>query len=390
MKNQQQADAPSLHVAFDGRLLAGKRAGKGRYVLGLLKGWRASGSPIRLTIYTTGALPFELPREWECVVAPPSILGSVWLARDAKRRGCQQIIAPGNFSLPVVASLPTLTVVYDLAVFRCPEARPSWKTKLAEHLFLKLAASRSVHLFAISQFTIDEALDYLHLSPEKISLAYCGVDEDFRVYQSDHPTDQQKLHTVRARYQLPSTFLLYVGTLEPRKNLVRLFDAYAGLPDDQKRAYPLILVGKIGWSFSEIVDRLTALRDAGWVRHLDYVPDEDIPVLYNLAAGILYPSLYEGFGLPALEAMACGTPVVTTNTSSLPEVVGTAALTVDPYSIEAIRGGIEDLITNEKLRERLKMAGPNQAKKFTWRETAEKIQSVALRLAEASSAGSRP
>ncbi len=376
MKIEQHLRRRGRHFAFDGRILSGQRAGKGRYVLGLLQGWSASGSPDRLTIYTNAVLPFDPPLKWELVPAPPSFWGSIWLARDARRRGCQAILAPGNFSLPVVATLPTATVIYDLAVFRSKEARPSWKTSIAEHVFLKLASWRSVHLFAISQFTKDEAVDYLHLQPNKISLAYCASDESFRVFNRKNPADLARLHEVSQKYQLPKTFLLFVGTLEPRKNLVRLLTAYASLKHEDQLAFPLILVGRVGWSAAKIIELVENLGHRGLVRHLNYVPDEDVPVLYNLASAVVYPSIYEGFGLPALEAMASGCPVVTTQTSSLPEVVGEQAVTIDPLSVESIRSGLTKMIGDADLRVRLKKAGPIQAKKFSWLKTVRGIQQV--------------
>ena len=189
------------------------------------------------------------------------------------------------------------------------------------------------------------------------------------------PLDEAAVRAFRARYGLPDRFILYLGTLEPRKNVPRLLEAYARLRRGGE-APMLVLAGPRGWRHAAIDARVAALGLGDAVRFLGYVPASDLPLCYNAASVFVYPSLYEGLGLPPLEALACGTPVVASNASSLPEALGDAALLVDPRDPAALAGALAAALADEPLRGRLRAAGFAQARRFSWRRMAEQTLAV--------------
>jgi glycosyltransferase involved in cell wall biosynthesis len=363
----------ALQVGIDARAITAQPAGKGRYTLGLLEGWTEKFPADHLTIFTTQGFrrPASWPSHWQVVTVASSVTGSIAIDRVARKRGIQALLAPGNYSLAVVAQTPTVTVVHDIAVFVVPEARPSLKVRLAEQLLLKACLRRSAKVMAVSEFTKEELTRYFGLSPAKVGVAPNAVAESFRPAS---PNTNRARAEVKKRYGLPDKFFLFVSTLEPRKNLVRLLKAYADLAPVQQQACPLIVAGRLGWSTAKIVTELMPLERTGVVRRLDYVTNDDLPLLYQLAWAVLFPSLYEGFGLPALEALASGVPLLTSQTSSLPEVVGEAALLVDPIKIDSIKDGLRRLLTDAKLRAELAKRGPAQAEKYTWAKTATALR----------------
>jgi glycosyltransferase involved in cell wall biosynthesis len=197
----------------------------------------------------------------------------------------------------------------------------------------------------------------------KVEVVYNGVDPSFR------PLPADEVGAFRRERGLPDRFILFVGTLEPRKNVARLVEAYARLPE---RRPALVLVGGKGWLYDEIFGRVEALNLSREIHCAGYVPADDLPWWYNAAELFVYPSLYEGFGLPPLEAMACGTPVVTSTASSLPEVVGSAGLMVDPTEIEELTTAMERMLKDRDMRQQMRAAGLAQAQRFSWVETARR------------------
>ena len=177
---------------------------------------------------------------------------------------------------------------------------------------------------------------------------------------------------MRDRYGLPERFVLSGGTLEPRKNYVRLFEAYAQALTHHELP-PLVVFGRRGWMYEDIIAAPERLGIAHLVRFVDFIDDKDLPALYNLAWAFVYPSIYEGFGLPPLEAIACGTPTLVSNVSSLPEVVGEAALQVAPDDVAGLAAQVVVLVTDESVRARLRALGPMQASRFTWQVAADQL-----------------
>jgi glycosyltransferase involved in cell wall biosynthesis len=213
-------------------------------------------------------------------------------------------------------------------------------------------------------------MSLLDVASDKITVVHLAADPSFR------PLPDATAAQVAAQYQLDPGFLLFVGTLEPRKNVPALLLAYQMLLNRRVIEAPLVLVGGKGWLYEEIFDRVEALGLDHHVRFLHGVPDVDLPGLYSAASALAMPSFYEGFGLPALEAMSCGTPVVVADRASLPEVVGDAGLLVDPESPEDLAKALERVLTKQGERERMRKAGLERAAAFSWERVARETQAV--------------
>ncbi len=266
--------------------------------------------------------------------------------------------------------------VHDLSHLWMPECHPRDRV---EHLLRELprTLSHASHVITVSNFVRDEVIAEFGLPPERVSTVYHGVD------QSYHPRQTDALRRVLARYGLErGRYLLAVGTLEPRKNLERLLDAFRRMPAALRRAYPLVLVGDRGWHNEALLQRIETLRAEGELHWPGYVAEEDLPFFYAGAAAFAYPSLYEGFGLPVLEAMASGVPVLTSNRASLPEVAGDAALFVDPEDVADIARALERLLTDTGWSEGAVQRGLARARAFTWEACVDRTVSIYRKVVE--------
>jgi len=287
--------------------------------------------------------------------------------------GSVDIFHSPDFTLPPLRRAKGVLTVHDLSFLRVPEcADPAQRRYLTATV--PRSARRADALLADSENTRRDMVELLGLPPHKITVVYPGVDPRFRPAGDD--SDHER---VRDRYGLSGPFMLALGTLEPRKNLVRLLKAYASLRAGVQAGEaipPLAFSGAVGWLVDEVFHLVDDLGLHDDVLFLGYVPDEDLPVLLRMAACLVYPSLYEGFGLPVLEALACGTPVVTSNVSSLPEVAGDAALYCDPHRVADIALAMQQVLANAELRRSLAGRGPQQAGRFTWDEAARRVLAV--------------
>ncbi|HEY0071283.1 MAG TPA: glycosyltransferase family 1 protein [Chloroflexia bacterium] len=285
--------------------------------------------------------------------------------------------SPDFVSPPHIGGKDVITV-HDLSFMVVPECA---EPKLAAFLgkAVPRAVRRADHIIAVSRQTRDDLVRLLDVPPSKVTVAYNGVDERFVPGASPG-----KAADLRKSLGLPGRFILHIGTLEPRKNLARLVEAYGLLlkraeagDGSSLRDVGLVLAGRRGWLYEPVLAAAEGVNAAGGrVVLVDFVRDDDLPTLYNLADGFAYPSLYEGFGLPAAEAMACGVPTLVSRDGALAEVVGDAALKVDAHSVEAIAGGLEKLLADEGLRRRLSDAGPGQVSRFTWQAAARTVLDV--------------
>lgn len=361
-------------VAIDIRELAHKRAGKANVVYFILQELLAKPRRWRPLLYSHLPITDPVLPKW----ATPRLIGGLrglrayWMARDMERQRVDLAIFPTGYIATPWMRRPYLLVVYDLVAFSRYGGTLPFKVRWMERLLLPLAARKAVHILAISEFTKQELISRLGIAPEKITVFSLAANRDFHPIT---PTDASALAEVRERYALPEEFLLYVGTLEPRKNIEGLIRAYHDLPATLKKA-PLILVGKTGWLPEPLPKILARLGATDEVRHLDYVDFADLPRLYNLATATVYPSFYEGFGLPTLEAMAAGCPVITSRGSSLDEVVGDAALVVDPSDTRAITEAMSRMLTDSKLRQELRAKGLQRARLFSWERGAQTVNEV--------------
>ncbi len=274
-----------------------------------------------------------------------------------------------DFIPPAFGAERFVVTVHDLNFLYYPqfltnESRRYYNDQIA------WAVSHADHILADSEATRADLIRLLNVPPEKVTTVYLGVDPIFR------PLPPDQIGATLARYGLTPGYLLFVGTLEPRKNLPGLLTAYHILRSGGATRAPFVIAGSRGWLYEEIFARVEALGLEEHVRFLENVTDEDLPALYGGAALLAMPSFYEGFGLPALEAMACGTPVVVSDRGSLPEVAGDAAVVVDPDSPKAIAAGMAQVLQDPALRDRLREKGLTHAARFTWEETARKTLEV--------------
>ncbi len=269
--------------------------------------------------------------------------------------------------LPLLAPCPGVVTVHDLAFLAHAEAfHPAKRRYLT--LATALSARRAARVIAVSAATRDELVRRLGVPARKVTVVHNAADPAFR------PLPAAEVARFRAAQGLSARVVLAVGTLEPRKNLTGLLDAFARLAPATDAE--LVVVGGKGWLYDAVFGRLERLGLAGRVRFAGYVPDDQLPLWYNVAEVFVYPSRYEGFGLPPLEALACGTPVVTSDTSSLPEVVGDAALLVDPDDPAALAAALSRLLADPALRAALRERGIRRAADFSWSRTAAATRAV--------------
>jgi len=273
---------------------------------------------------------------------------------------------------------PCVGTIHDLTPILLPECHGGSCDAFSGQLQnLRATCAR---IIAISKSTRNDLLSSQGFDPAQIVVVYPGVDTD---RFTPRPTTEPEALT---RHGLVHNgYFLYVGTLEPRKNLNTLLDAYLMARDEHAMNLPLVLVGSIAWGMEDFARRLETADVSRSVHHLGHVPDDDLPAIYRGARGLVYVSLYEGFGIPPLEAMSCGTPVIASNTSSLPEVVGETGLLVDPGNAEEIANAIARVHSDEESAMRMRKEGPIRARQFTWEATARNTVAVYQEAIEASS-----
>jgi len=359
------------------RATAARRTGTETYSLYVIRELLALGAAHRFRLYFNQAPPaglFSDGAEW-CTMPFPRLWTHIRLAGEMLAHPPDLLFVPSHV-LPLIHPRRSVVTIHDLGYHVYPEAHT-----LSQNLYLRWstrynarAASRVV---ADSEATRRDLVRWYGIAADKITVVYPGRDEGL-----GRVVDAEVLAGVRARYGLADAYLLYVGTLQPRKNLVRLVQAFASLlgshsSEPQSPAnLQLVLAGQKGWLYDEILAEAGKLGLGGRVVATGYVPDKDLPALLSGALAFVFPSLYEGFGLPVLEAMACGTPVVCSNTSSLPEVAGEAALMVDPQDTEALAEALWRIVSDEGLRRTLVERGYERVGRFSWRRCAQEVLEV--------------
>jgi alpha-1,3-rhamnosyl/mannosyltransferase len=281
--------------------------------------------------------------------------------------------------LPFRFAGPTVVTVHDLSPIRYPDTHPKGRIKELEKR-LPAAIASAAAVIVDSDFVRREVIGHFGVNPDRVTAIHLGVSGAFR------PRAAPDIAPVMQKYGLCHRgYMLAVGTLEPRKNLIQVISAHAVLPERVRRNTPLVIAGMKGWLTQELEARIRAAEKRDDVRWLGYVPPDALSALYAGAQLFVYPSLYEGFGLPVLEAMASGVPVITSNQASLPEVAGDAAIMVDPHDRDALRDAMLRLMEDEKEVRRRVDLGLAQAARFTWRNCAEKTLAVYRKALQAAS-----
>jgi glycosyltransferase involved in cell wall biosynthesis len=276
-----------------------------------------------------------------------------------------------HYVLPPAVGCRSVVTIHDCIHLMFPQYLPNRAAYVYARASMWAAAKRSHRILTVSEASKRDILHFFNVPPEKIVVVYNAIDERFRTSPA-----AEDMARVRERYQLDHGFVLYAGNIKPHKNLVRLIEAFDTLRKTGFDDLKLLIIG-------DEISRLPALRRAvhshklhKQVRFLGFLPDETLAVLYRLAAVFVFPSLYEGFGLPPLEAMASGTPVVTSNVSSMPEVVGDAAVLIDPYSVDSIVEGVRRVLTNPELASDLRARGIERAREFSWERSVARTRDL--------------
>jgi glycosyltransferase involved in cell wall biosynthesis len=303
----------------------------------------------------TPHLRFKLPRrvrDW----------GMHYACRDSVFHG-------PNFFLPACADKGVITV-HDLSVFKFPELHPAERIKQFERDFERSVA-KAAHVITDSKTTRAEVIAFTGLPADRVTAVALGVSDLFKQVKDEDATEPLQKYGL-----VPRAYALCVSTLEPRKKVGELLVAWRLLPSRLRSMYPLVLIGGNGWLSQALQDEISQGAAQGWVKRLGYVPEQDLPLLYAGAALFVYPSTYEGFGLPPIEAMACGVPVVVSNQSCLPEVTKGAALMVDPNDTEVFCSTLEKGLTDQAWRASASAAGRVVAASYTWDRCVDETVAV--------------
>ncbi|WP_224448676.1 glycosyltransferase family 4 protein [Haloprofundus salilacus] len=362
-----------MTVGIDARSLAGNISGVGNYLQGVLS---SDSFDLETTGYCTSIdelplvndaiRPFSIPPS-EVISralgpAAPAWWVNVTLPRVLRVDDIDCFLGP-NFLKPIYCPVPSVIVVHDL-VHRVHPAVHTAAYRAYLRTFLPLSIRTADHIVTVSESTRRDLQRFYDVPNSRVSVAPPAADDRF------HPrtlSDDER-YRLREEYNLPNEFVLFVGNVEPRKNVSTLVRALARLPESDR--LPVVVVGQDHVPDPEFKDVLNAAWSEGLVYRPGYVPDDDLPLLYNLASVFVYPSLYEGFGIPPLEAMQSGTPVVTSDRSSLPDVVGDAGVTVDPTDPDALADAITRLLTDSDLAQTYRERGLARAEQFSWKSTA--------------------
>jgi glycosyltransferase involved in cell wall biosynthesis len=369
-------DQTPMHIGINAHLLSlahtYRGAGINRYIYNLLLNLALADQEYQYTVFLGDR---RFPPN------PGLTLRTSWLptTHPLVRIGWEQLVQPFvlwqekidllhslAFVTPLLSPCPSVVTIYDLSFILFPKG-----FKYSKRLYLTLltrpSARSAKRIITISESTKRDTVRLLGVSPEKVDVVYCGVDKPFC------PLPEREVASFRQKRGLPERIILFVGTIEPRKNVARLVEAYSRLRDGQVK---LVIGGARGWLYEEVFARVEELKLTGDVLFPGYIPPDELPLWYNAAELFVYPSLYEGFGLPPLEAMACGTPVITSNVSSLPEVVGEAGLTVDPMDSEGLAEAMNQVLSDGILRQSMREQGLARAGRFSWAKAAQETVEV--------------
>ncbi|MEN3002178.1 MAG: glycosyltransferase family 1 protein [Armatimonadota bacterium] len=365
-----------MKVAIDARLLTGAYTGDRTYWRGLLKAFAELIDPSqhRLVLFSTRSVPANLLPEsplYEPIVIPARSerLWSLWhLPRAAQACGCE--VAHVQYTVSPLFRIPVITTIHDVSFLINPRWFPL-KDRLLLRWTIPFSCRRAARVLTVSETSRRDILRLLRLPPEKVVATPNGLPDGF------YPIEREQAQAwVRQHYRIEPPFLLAVGVLQPRKNWLLAIQAVAYAREWSGLPLKLVLTGKPGWAKRELEWAKRTLVEGDWLIETGYVPDEHLVWLYNAAEIFLYPSFYEGFGLPPLEAMACGTPVIASNGGALPEVVASGGVLLPPDQPAQWAHAILILLQNDSYREGVRQRALQRAQMFNWQQTAQKTWQV--------------
>lgn len=371
-----------MKIGIDIRPMISNTTGVGNYTLNLIENISAIDKKHQYILFSNSfkdRIPFKslsLPSNFELkdYKIPNRILRGLWnyISYPPIETFIGDVdIFHSPHSIPIPARKAKLIVtIHDLYFLKHPDM--VGRDVREDHRRLSINYLNKVRkIITVSDNSKKDIIELLDVTPEKVTVIYEGVDDIFRVVN-----EETTLENVRERYRLPHEFILFIGTISPRKNPRGLIESISILRNRGLKDLSLIMIGPEGFKTDEVLRLIHERNLEDSVRHIGYVPYEDMPYIYNISSLLVYPSLYEGFGLPPLEAMACGVPVIASNTSSMPEILGDAALLVDPYNPGEIADSIKKILHNESLRSSLIEKGLKKASSYSWEDTAKKVLKV--------------
>jgi glycosyltransferase involved in cell wall biosynthesis len=364
----------ALRIAIDARKL--RDYGIGTYVRNLLRHLSRIDHEtdyVLLCRPSDRGIAAELGENFRPVVeASPaySVREQLLVPMDLRREGVDLFHAP-HYVLPPLTPCRSVVTIHDCIHLRFPQYLPNKLGYAYARASLWVATHRSNRIMTVSEASKRDILRYFRVPESKIDVIYNAIDERF----GEMP-DEEEILRVRERYQLNDPFVLYAGNIKPHKNLERLIEAFHTLRRGELQHVKLLIIGDQISKYATLRRAVHRYKLHKHVRFFGFVPDRTLAVLYRLAGVFVFPSLYEGFGLPPLEAMASGTPVITSNVSSLPEVVGDAALLVDPYEPEAIADAMRRVLTDQQLRDDLVRKGLVRASGFSWDRSVRRVREI--------------
>lgn len=359
-----------MRIAIDIRETIGHKAGKGWYTYVLVKALLKNDKKNEYILYTNQKNPdFKAtkgaPKVRQKIITKTGLKWHLAVLKDLKKEKPDLFWAPTSYIIPALApkSLKTIITVHDIVAFLFPEGHNK-KALYLERITLKRALKKCRAVLTVSKNTRNDLIQWFSMSPDKIVIAPCAASSIFKPLK----TIDIVLQEVRELYDLPRKFILAVGTLSPRKNFTRLITAYRRLLRKRTDVH-LVIVGSRGWDFKKTLRRV----DPDKVHLIGYIEGEELAAIYNQAELFIFPSLYEGFGIPLVEAMSCGCPIAASNVSSIPEVTSGSAILFDPYSVESIESSMEAILGSPSFRKEIIQKGKKRAKEFSWDKSAKKI-----------------
>lgn len=351
-----------MNIVFDARTITPHFPGIGRYVHNLARALPEflNENEHMAILYDSSHIPSWLHKEREKIAsrASPFSLAQQWQIPSILRQVRADAYHSPYYLMPYYPGVPTILTVHDTTAIHYPQT-VSRRARLFFRLTSSLALRTANTIIAISKTTQMDFVKAFNVPQQRIHIVYEAAEAHFR------PQSTSEVTRVREKYSLPETFALYFGINKPHKNLPRLIQAWKGI---NPTGWSLVIAGAWDKRYPQAKEEAAGTES---IFFLGPIPEEDLPSLYTAASLFIFPSIYEGFGLPVLEAMSCGTPVICANTSSLPEVGGNAVLYFDPLSVETIGNALQEAIANSNLRQELSTRGLEQATHFSWQRTAQ-------------------
>jgi glycosyltransferase involved in cell wall biosynthesis len=359
-----------MRIGVDAREIIKGRNGKGWYVFHVLSNILKIDKQNTYFLYSDSEIDLpDFANAQKIILKEKDLLWHLAMPKRLKADKIDLYWAPTSPIVPALIKIPTVFTIHDLTNLLFPQTH-TLKGRIIEKIFLKTAIKKAKKIIAVSNATKNDVIKFFPKVQDKIQTTYLGFDQAFR-----KTTPEECLSELKKRKLKPG-YILFVGTLEPRKNVTTILEAYSKLGPDIQDAHPLVAVGSKGWKFGPIFEKVDELKLADKIKFLGYLTPEELAPIYNGASVFVLPSLYEGFGLPPLEAMACGAPVIVSNLSSLPEVVGEAGILVSPLDSDDLAKKITKILSDNVYRQKLSEKSLLQSKKFSWQKTAEETLSI--------------